>query len=189
MLKVFIVVLTVLSLESNASPLESDYRKYLRTRRPQAPGEVHVEEVLEVFKTKNRPPTYGVYNAQVNGFLANDLFVRRKAGSTITSTTPKSMLTTPTNVISSTVPLWRNPRTTYPTPSGDNENPDYTYPFNPTISMTKYPNYVRPTTIIIQEAAEWTTEKLSKTSGEGNGADYLDEDHDEYRYSNEDYFE
>ncbi|XP_058467350.1 uncharacterized protein LOC131440252 [Malaya genurostris] len=175
MLKLIIVVLVVFSMKIIASPLESDYRKYLRTRRPQSPGEVHVEEVLEVFKTRNRPPTYGVYNAQVNGFLANDLFMRRKI------TTVKPQLTTKP----SEVPT----RTTYPTPSGDNVNPDYTYPFNPSISMTKYPNYVRPTTIIIQEAMEKTTEKLLEKSDEVNSTDDLDENDKDYHYSNEDYFE
>ncbi|XP_055586268.1 uncharacterized protein LOC129738957 [Uranotaenia lowii] len=139
-------------------PLESDYRKYWRTRKPQAPGEVHVEEVLEVFRTRDRPPSYGVYNGQVNGFLANDAFQKRK-GATTTTRKPA--------------------RTTYPTPTQDNTNPDYSNSVYPSISMTKYPNYPQLRTMIIQERPQSST--LQPETKPGND--------DTYQYSNEDYFD
>ncbi|XP_055524919.1 uncharacterized protein LOC129718302 [Wyeomyia smithii] len=178
-----IVLFLIFSFECQASPLQSNYRKYFRTRSPAAPGELHVEEVLEVFRTRSRPPLYGVYHPQVNSFLANDGFMRQKGAA---STTPRPQLTT------GNVPLERNPRTTYPTPSGDNVNMDYTFPFKPFVTITKYPSYARPTTtIIIQEATyEWTTEKPKTKQEEetgGTGVTDGDDDDDDYHYSDEDY--
>lgn len=169
----------------SSQPLESDYRKYLRTRPPQAPGEVHVEEVLEVFRTRDRPPAYGVYSAGVNAFLANSALQRSKVTRPLTTRSVASTTTSTTTTV-------RPVRTTYPTPSRNNVNPDYTNPFQPSISMTKYPSYKAPKTIIIQEGSTGcskgkmggqavTTEKVPDEQE-------LEED-DTYSYSNEEYFD
>ncbi|XP_053696959.1 uncharacterized protein LOC128744170 [Sabethes cyaneus] len=191
MFKIIALLIAVFLIDCQSSPVQSDYRKYLRTKSPQAPGELHVEEVLEVFKTRSRPSAYGVYHPQINAFLANDRFMRRKGSTVSPTTSPRPQLTTV-----SVPQLDRSPRTTHPTPSGDNVNPDYTFPFKPAITITRYPNYARPaattTTIIIQEASyEWTTEKAkttTMTTPENGIEDEPNlEEEDDYQYSDEDY--
>ncbi|KAL1379953.1 hypothetical protein pipiens_003681 [Culex pipiens pipiens] len=170
----------------SSHPLESDYRKYLRTRPPQAPGEVHVEEVLEVFRTRARPPAYGVYSAGVNAFLANSALQRSKVTRPLTT---RSVASTTTSTTTTTV---RPTRTTFPTPTRNNVNPDYTNPFQPSISMTKYPSYKAPKTIIIQEGSTGCSkgrmEGQAVTTERVPDEEVLEED-DTYSYSNEEYFD
>ncbi|XP_065091333.1 uncharacterized protein LOC135712294 [Ochlerotatus camptorhynchus] len=150
MLQTVAVLLGILLLSTIVAASESDYRKYLRTRPPQLPGEVHVEEVLEVFKSKSRPPPFGVYNAEVNAFLANEFLQKRRRSTSTTSTTSTTTTTTTTTTEANP------PRSTYPSPSRDNINPDYTDLFKPSISMTKYPSYVPPKKMIIIKEGEPT---------------------------------
>ncbi|XP_055616075.1 uncharacterized protein LOC129762117 [Toxorhynchites rutilus septentrionalis] len=172
----------VFSCSVLASPEGSDYRKYLRTRPTQHPSEVHVEEVLEVFKTKNRPPAYGVYNINVNWFLANERLMRDKSMKTTTSTTARPSTWQTIAAVDA--------RSTYPTPTRDNVNPDYTNPFSPSVSVTKYPASVTTPTIIIQEGTQkarrmqWQTSEAVTDMPESTT-----EEDDAYQYSNEDYFE
>lgn len=183
-------VLTVLVAAALVSshPLESDYRKYLRTRPPQAPGEVHVEEVLEVFRTRDRPPAYGVYSAGVNAFLANSALQRSKVTRPLTT---RSVASTTTSTTTTTTTV-RPTRTTFPTPTRNNVNPDYTNPFQPSISMTKYPSYKAPKTIIIQEGSTGCSkgriEDRVVTTERVPDEQELEED-DTYSYSNEEYFD
>ncbi|XP_001649184.2 uncharacterized protein LOC5564821 [Aedes aegypti] len=175
MLQKIAVAITLLSLLTVAAGFESDYRKYLRTRAPRLHGEVHVEEVLEVFKSGDRPPRYGVYNQEVNAFLANDyLQKRRRTTTTTTTTTTKA-------------PHVTN-RPTYPVPNGDNKNPDYTELLRPTISMTKYPVPLAQTFIIQEARAALNQAKVEPTdqlASVAKKADAVD-----YQYSNEeDYLE
>lgn len=174
MLQKIAVAVGIISLVALAAGAESDYRKYLRTRPPRLPGEVHVEEVLEVFKTNSRPSRYGVYNQEVNAFLANDYLQKRRRSTTTTTTTPKT----------STV------RPTYPVPNGDNRNPDYSELFRPSISMTKYPSYKVPKTIIIQEAAEKSAAAAASDRGKAQPSVKLagvtkTSDATDYQYSEE----
>ncbi|KAL9695272.1 hypothetical protein quinque_014557 [Culex quinquefasciatus] len=171
----------------SSHPLESDYRKYLRTRPPQAPGEVHVEEVLEVFRTRDRPPAYGVYSAGVNAFLANSALQRSKVTRPLTT---RSVASTTTSTTTTTTV--RPTRTTFPTPTRNNVNPDYTNPFQPSISMTKYPSYKAPKTIIIQEGSTGCSKRMMEgqavTTERVPEEEELEED-DTYSYSNEEYFD
>ncbi|XP_058063597.1 uncharacterized protein LOC131213550 [Anopheles bellator] len=156
-----IVLLLVASLVGLAQSLEPAYRKYLRTQKPARPGEVHVEEVLEVFRTDGRPSVYGVSNELVNRFLATERLRGRDPSSTPTAAPPA------------------DERPTFPTPVFENRNPNYTYLFQPSITATKYrPIGDRPgagSVIIIQEADLVPPVKPPETDDGG----YLDYDDSE----------
>ncbi|XP_062534210.1 uncharacterized protein LOC134203355, partial [Armigeres subalbatus] len=93
--------------------------------------------------------------------------------------------TTTTTTKASTV------RPTYPVPNGDNKNPDYTQLFRPSISMTKYPSYKPPKTIIIQEAGAGAGTKQQQVEPSVRMASVADPGQaNDYQYSNEeDYLE
>lgn len=186
---VFYISIVVL-VATTAIPVAAEksiYWKYLRTRPPHAPGEVHVEEVLEVFRTRERPPSYGVYNAQINPFLANSAW--RKLSTSRPLVTSRTTSTTTTSTTALPEP---DTRSTYPTPTRDHVNPDYTFLFKPQISITKYPSYKAPSVIIIQEGTAGgqlaTLPPLVTTEQVPEDFDEALENGDAYSYSNEEYF-
>uniref|UniRef100_A0A182W685 DUF4794 domain-containing protein n=1 Tax=Anopheles minimus TaxID=112268 RepID=A0A182W685_9DIPT len=139
-----LLLLAVGSVTLGTAQHQPIYRKYLRTRKPTLPGELHVEEVLEVFRTDAQPSQYGVHGALVNHFLATQLFLATMA----TSTVP----TLPVATTTVTTTTAKTPSSTFPTPVYENFNPIYGYVFRPSITATKYGG--KPTvgeTIIIKE--------------------------------------
>uniref|UniRef100_A0A182J2N2 Uncharacterized protein n=1 Tax=Anopheles atroparvus TaxID=41427 RepID=A0A182J2N2_ANOAO len=137
--------------DGGKAQLQPDYRKYLRTGKPSHPLELHVEEVLEVFRSEQRPPRYGVTNPLVNAFLADQRFraeMTKKKKTTTTTTTTKA---TPASIHSTTArPQVSTQASTFRTPTYENNKESYTYLF-PSITATKY-SYQPKETITIKEA-------------------------------------
>ncbi|KFB41933.1 AGAP000690-PA-like protein [Anopheles sinensis] len=137
-LVVHLLVLATLLGSVSLGQLKPDYLRYLRTRKPSHPLELHVEEVLEVFRTGQRPSSYGVSNRAVNSFLANQR-LRATTARPCTSTTTAAYTTSSTEA------------NTFPTPTFENSMPDYKRLFQPSITATKYSGHPAPATIIIKE--------------------------------------
>lgn len=141
---VHLLVLTALLGSVSLGQLRPDYLRYLRTRKPSHPLELHVEEVLEVFRTGQRPSSYGVSNRAVNAFLAN----QRLRG----AITPRPSTTATTARHTTSGSNAATEASTFPTPTYENSNPNYKYLFQPSITATKYSGQPAPGTIIIKEA-------------------------------------
>ncbi|XP_052873581.1 uncharacterized protein LOC128278892 [Anopheles cruzii] len=161
-----VLLLVVASLGASQLDRQPVYRKYLRTQKPARPGELHVEEVLEVFRTGSRPSRYGVSSPLVNRFLATDR-LRSLDRSSSTSAAPAE-----------------TERPTYRTPVYENRNPNYTYLFQPSITVTKYrPVGDRPSltgsVIVIQEADPLVSPVTVKPPDDGVYLDYDDDDQSE----------
>ncbi|XP_058127226.1 uncharacterized protein LOC131290678 [Anopheles ziemanni] len=135
-----LLVLAALLGSASLDQLKPDYLRYLRTRKPSHPLELHVEEVLEVFRTGQRPSSYGVSNQAVNAFLASQRLRATTTRRPCTSTTTVASTTSTTDA------------STFPTPTFENSNPDYKYLFKTSITATKYSGHPAPGTIIIKEA-------------------------------------
>uniref|UniRef100_A0A182PVM3 Uncharacterized protein n=1 Tax=Anopheles epiroticus TaxID=199890 RepID=A0A182PVM3_9DIPT len=145
-LLLYLAVVSTFGVETT-SQLPSIYLKYLRTRTPSKSNVLHVEEVLEVFRTERKPSRYGVTNALVNHFLANEML--RAIGQTTSTTTTTTV-----------APANRQP-STIRAPVYDTNNPSYKYLYSPSITATKYSGYPSKSVIIIKEADQLMTSKAS----------------------------
>ncbi|XP_053657626.1 uncharacterized protein LOC128706706 [Anopheles marshallii] len=151
-----LLLLVVAIVSHSTAQQQLTYRKYIRTRKPSQPAELHVEEVLEVFRTDEKPSLYGVSNALVNHFLAKQLLHPTRTAATDRTSTVPTLATTPT-----TAPDTTTGPTTYPTPVYENEYPLYKYLFRPSITVTKYGGYPDASTILIKEADPMITHTAS----------------------------
>uniref|UniRef100_A0A182Q3A1 Uncharacterized protein n=1 Tax=Anopheles farauti TaxID=69004 RepID=A0A182Q3A1_9DIPT len=141
LLLLVVVVVVVAWCQLEPDQLRPSYRKYLRTRKPSQPHELHVEEVLEVFRTGDRrPPPYGFGHASVNHFLALHHLDRTGTIEPAGKKPPNGDPNVPGKNL------------TYPVPVYANENPSYVQLFQPSITATKYDRKTAKGSIIIKEA-------------------------------------
>uniref|UniRef100_A0A182MK94 Uncharacterized protein n=1 Tax=Anopheles culicifacies TaxID=139723 RepID=A0A182MK94_9DIPT len=145
------LLLALASVSLGKAQHQPSYRKYLRTRKPTLPGELHVEEILEVFRTEAKPSRYGVQKALVNRFLARQLLPKARSPATSANSTVPTLTTTTTAPTTST----------FPTPVYANDNPKYNYVFKPSITATKYGGKPGKNTITIKEADPMITHTSS----------------------------
>lgn len=125
------------------------YRRYHRKRPSSRKAVKNVVEIVEVFKTNRKPPSFMKSDKSIEKFLLCDAKCERKrflkrrkmclrTGKFCPTRPSGSQSTTQINV--STRPIYKKP-TVYPQNPYGNRNPDYThlYPWSrPSVTVTKY---------------------------------------------------